>query len=282
MVDVIRLMYWHAYAADDDTLRFSIPGRSQATVEGFSQSNIRVMDITSPHAVRELAGQVTKQETGYAVTVTAEGEDERTFLAFTDARAKQPETLLANVPSEWYQPTHAADLVIIAHAAFHSSVAPLKALREAQGLTVALIDVADVYDEFNFGDKSPSALRHFLHHAATVWQTPPRFVLLVGDASSDPHNYLELGDVDFVPTQFVATAFLETASDDWFVDFDGDSVPELAIGRLPVQTVEEADIVVAKLLGYGQTGTPGPWTRDALVVADHPDIFDFTAASTAL
>jgi hypothetical protein len=77
----------------------------------------------------------------------------------------------------------------------------------------------------------------------------------------------------------VGTAFLETASDDGLVDFDQDGVPELAIGRLPVQTVEEATTVVAKLVRYAEASNAGMWTREALVVADNSDGFDFTAAS---
>jgi hypothetical protein len=159
------------------------------------------------------------------------------------------------------------------------SVAPLKTLRESQGWRVALAGVQDVYNEFNFGHKSPWALRTFLHHASTAWATPPRFVLLVGDASFDPRRYLEPDDVDFVPTKLVETAFLETASDDALVDFDQDGVPELAVGRLPVQTLEAANTVVAKLQRYAEASRAGAWTREALVVADGNDIFDFTGAS---
>ena len=61
-------------------------------------------------------------------------------------------------------------------------------------------------------------------------------MLLVGDATFDPRNFLGLGDFDFVPTRLIDTASMETASDDWFVDADVDGVPELAIGRWPVRT----------------------------------------------
>jgi hypothetical protein len=224
---------------------------------------------------------VVTQETGSEVTVTATGEGERTLLAFTQAQVKQPSAIIPNATSTWHHETQGADLVIISHGAFLESVAPLKTVRESQGWSVAVIDVADLYDAFNFGHKSPWALRNFLHHASTAWQTPLRFVLLVGDASFDPRNYLELDDVDFVPTKLVATAFLETASDDWFVDFDEDNVPELAIGRLPVQTVEEANTVVAKLVNYAQASHEGMWTQEALLVADDSqDGFDFSAASS--
>jgi hypothetical protein len=145
---------------------------------------------------------------------------------------------------------------------------------------VALIDVENLYDEFNFGAKSPKALQDFLSLAKKQWRKPPRFVLLVGDASSDPRNYLGFGDSDFVPTKLIDTAFLETASDDWFVDFNGDGLPEMAIGRLPVQTAEEAANVVAKIVGYERSRR----MQKALLVADIPGTndFNFEAASMEL
>ncbi len=279
VVDAIRMTHSHTYAADQDTLRFMVPGQSQVTITGFSQPDIRVVDITNPQATRELIGDVTAQGAHNAITVTATGEDERILLAFTAAQVKHPVTIRANAPSSWHQPIHAADLVIISHGMFMDHVTPLKTMRKSQGWSVAVIDVQDVYDAFNYGAKSPWALRHFLHHASTAWQTPPRFVLLVGDASFDPRNHLELDDVDFIPTRFVPTAFMETASDNWLVDFDDNGVPELAIGRLPVQTVEEATTVMAKLVGYAQASNHGMWTREALLVADKQDGFDFAAAN---
>jgi hypothetical protein len=67
---------------------------------------------------------------------------------------------------------------------------PLRQLRESQGLRVALIDIEDLYDEFSFGNKSPRAIKDFLASAKARWSRAPRFVLLVGDASFDPRNYL--------------------------------------------------------------------------------------------
>jgi hypothetical protein len=124
-------------------------------------------------------------------------------------------------------------------------------------------------------------MKDFLTSAKANWRKVPRFVLLVGDASFDPRNYFGLGDLDFVPTKLIDTVHLETASDDWFVDLNGDGLPEIAIGRLPVQTKEEAAAVVSKIVGYERSGKK----REALLVADRADNaedFDFEEASEEL
>jgi hypothetical protein len=100
----------------------------------------------------------------------------------------------------------------------------------------------------------------------------------VGDASFDPKNYYGYGDFDFVPTKLIDTVYMETASDDWFVDLNNDGLPEIAIGRLPVRTVEEANTVVSKIIGYERTGT----LKEALLVADMNETdgdFNFERAS---
>ena len=60
----------------------------------------------------------------------------------------------------------------------------------------------------------------------------------------DPRNYLGLGDFDLLPTKLVDTALLETASDDWFGDFNGDAVPDLV-------TVNNNSAALMVLLGRG-------------------------------
>ena len=135
------------------------------------------------------------------------------------------------------------------------ALAPLVARRVQEGWTVQIADVQDVYDEQGFGDKSPAAIRAFIQRARASWRVPPRFVLFVGDATFDPRNFLAKGDFDFVPTQLIDTAAMETASDDWFVDDDLDGVPEIAIGRLPVRTARPGERdrrQAARLRGQGR------------------------------
>src|SRR6185295_11157720 len=98
---------------------------------------------------------------------------------------------------------------------------PLVALRERQGYHGAVVDIEDVYDEFSFGEKTPAAIKAFLARATTTWQRKPRFLVLAGDATMDPRDYAGFGDFDLIPTKLLsmASVALETASDDWFVDF---------------------------------------------------------------
>jgi hypothetical protein len=107
--------------------------------------------------------------------------------------------------------------VILTRREFFESLGPLVSLRQKQGYSIAVIDIEDIYDEFSYGQKTPQAAKDFLTYAATNWKKAPRFVMLAGDASFDPKNYLGFGDSDLVPTKLIDTQYLETASDDWLL-----------------------------------------------------------------
>jgi hypothetical protein len=92
-----------------------------------------------------------------------------------------------------------ADAVYVAPVAFHAALQPLIAHRRAQGFRVELIDVAAIYDVWSFGHVDPAAIRRFMPHAAATWPHAPEALILVGDGTSDPHNYLGRNNANHIP-----------------------------------------------------------------------------------
>jgi hypothetical protein len=277
LFDHVRLTHRHTCTADDGQLKMTVAGApGPQTISGFASPLIRVFDITNPLSVQEIAGRIEGQGASYSVSVEVAGA--RTLLAIAADRVKRPAMATANVPSLWRSLHHQADMVIISDRRFMPALSALRSLRERQGLRVAMVDIEDIYDEFSYGEKDPRAVKGFLQWAATLWQSKPRLALLVGDSSFDPRDYLRLGASDLVPTKLIDSEFLETASDDWFVDFDSDSLPEMAIGRLPARTATEAAAMAARIVSFEQRVS----IDRALVVADRGDGYDFEAASRRL
>ncbi len=291
LLDFIRLTYSHTYTADQEILFFSVPALPEknrwawermgiprrVTVGGFNSPSIRVMDFSHPTGTQELTGSVERQGEGYAVSFSLKGSESHQLMAFSETGSRRPKMVLSNQPSEWHHAPE-AEILILTHRDFLEDTRPLAAFRESQGWTVALIDIEDLYDEFNFGHKSPWALRDYLSWTFQHWQAPAEFVLLVGDATFDPRNHTRLGDFDFLPTKLVNTTAFESASDDWFADLDEDGVPEMAIGRLPVRTEQQAAALVSKIVGYEQSGQV-PGSGWVLLVTDRNEGFDFETAS---
>jgi len=275
----VSIEYDHPYTADQDALTLTAPSGTRVTLTGFSRSDVRVVDLTDPASPIELVANATVDGASHAASVVTPGDTmDHVLYAFTGASVGRPSSVVASRPSSWVQPRDGgSELVILSPAAFMAAAQPLAQRRRQEGWTVALIDLQDVYDELGGGDKSAFAVRDFLEYTHDNWRNPPGFVLLVGDASLDPRNFLGQGAFDFAPTKLIDTQEMETASDDWFVDWNDDGVPDIAVGRLSVRTGDEATRVVNKILGYaGKAELP----RGGLFVADvNGDGVDFEQTS---
>ncbi|GEM_PF-1468640 len=277
LLDYVRLTYSHKFIADKDSLRSVFDGTQK--ISGFSSNEIRAFDVTNPFAPTGLIGNVELEKDSFSLTLDSNEKGVREVLTITEMRINKASSIKLNEPSSWTSQKNGADFVITSHRKFFASLKPLIELRQSQGLRVALVDIEDVYDEFNFGIKDAKAIKSFLLNARQKWQTPPRYILLVGDASFDPRNYLRLSERDFVPTKLVDTNLTETSSDDWFADFDDDGKAEMAVGRLPFFNDSEVALYVSKVLKYEQTVQSETTTKKVLLVSDKKGEFDFETAT---
>jgi uncharacterized repeat protein (TIGR01451 family) len=282
-----RLTYQHLLRADNGALEAPLPGGRAVTIGGFGSNAVRAIDITDAQHPTELHANVAADpQGGFAATFTTPAGTARTVLAFDDTRRLAPGELAANTPSSWSDTNGnsngskgAADFYIISNKSFTSAAASLKAVRDAQGIATTIVDVDDLYDEFNFGIRSTEAIKSFFRLALT-WKRTPSAALLLGDASIDPRNYFGFGSVDYVPTKLMATTYQKTASDDWFTDINNDGIADIPVGRIPVRTPDEAALVIGKITSRG---TPsGAWSRSALFVTDTPTDYDFAGVGLSL
>ncbi len=279
LVDYLRVTYWHAFVADNNQLRFNASTKQVVSVDGFSNPSIRVLDVTNPGTPQELLGAIMPGKSGYSVTIGVQGSGLRTLVAMTDDTMRRAANITLDRPSRWRQPGNAANLVIFTRREFMVPLEALKSLRQSQGYKVALVDIEDVYDEFSYGNKTPQAIKDFLAYAQGNWKIAPRFVILAGDATFDPKNYLGFGANDLVPTKLIDTQLMETASDDWLADFSGNGLAEVAVGRLPIRSQRAAASLVAKIVGYDRGSRP----EGVLLVADDSlDGLDFEASTSEL
>lgn len=280
LVDYVRLTYPHALRADNNALRLSLRPSQSVTVDGFTSQNVRLIDVTDPFAVtvtRPIIGPGSGGGFAIQIPSTTTRAKARVLFAQLDSQADSPAAISLNTASTLNSAANAADLLIIAHKTLLASAAPLVTLRQSQGLAVAVVDVEDVYDEFDYGVHGPKALKNFLARTAASWATKPRYTILLGDASHDPRNYEGVGDLDLVPTKLVDATFSSTSSDDWLSDFNEDGLAEIAMGRLPARTAAEANLMISKIVSFAPANVP----QTALLVADDPTgyYFDFEQAN---
>jgi uncharacterized repeat protein (TIGR01451 family) len=283
LVQSIALHFAHTYTADSDWLSATASSGDTVHINGFSNGQIRVMDITNPLAITQLTGPVASDGSSFGITLAIPGSPgvERTLLAFSTDQISAPAGLAFHSPNSLDRPQSGADLVVISYPDFAASVEPLVKYHENHGDSVNVVTTDQIFDAFNYGERSPLALQSYLQLAATSWRTHPQAVLLVGGASFDPRNYLGFGDTDFVPSRMIETAAFKTASDDWLTDFKQTGFATIPTGRLPVNTAAETALVVSKIVGYERGTGAGSWNQQALVIADQNIGVDFTTEANS-
>lgn len=156
-----------------------------------------------------------------------------------------------------------AEYVIVTHIEFVAEAERLAEYRRRQGVSAKVVDVEDIYRDFGDGQKSPHAIKNFLRFAYNSWRGKQlRHVLLFGDASWDARQLPPFGlKRDFVPT------YGKPVSDIWYSLIDGDDVlPDVNVGRLPVESRAQAKMIVDKVIAY-DTLKPAEWWKHFVFVS---------------
>jgi len=233
-----------------------------------------------------------------------------------DERFAAPQKVRAMSTTNWHKPSEPVDYIIISHSRLIDAIQPLAEFHRRRGLKVAVLDVDEVYDQFNDGITHPQAIRNLMQQAYSEWPQPrPRYALLVGDASFDirhkrinrlnlakwadmellsPGQFGDIGSTPYadtpedlkhralIPTWQFMSYDGQSASDNRFVSVGGDDLhPVIAIGRFPVVEPSEVKAIVDKTIGYLSTPQLGAWRRDVMFITDESDYFKSTSDQIA-
>lgn len=159
--------------------------------------------------------------------------------------------------NEYYMDSQEGDYIIITHKDFYEKALDLVAHKESMGFTPVIYEAERIYDEYNYGNESPYAIKTFLTEAYTTWHTSPEYVLLIGDTGTENPlpiiKYQSAGAIGAIITE------------PWFVDIDDDFVMEMALGRLPISTEDELDSIITKIIAFDLMESPKQSNRMALL-----------------
>ena len=276
LLNYYDITFHKTYAAESDSLVFraSIPHeRSLINVDGYSATDLYVFDITDPaDPARILNSETLPSGGGYLLRFEDDVVLDNTYIALSSARFLSPDQIVFDIPSSLTDTARQADYLIIAYEDFIAPIGTLASWREAQGLAVDLIDVADIYDEFSYGNLDPEAIRDFLAFAYHEWEAPaPEFALLVGDGSFDYKDYggfTALGEMNYVPPKLLQAGIVKTVVDNFFAYVDGDDhLADLYLGRFPAKTAAQVEAMVDKVIAYESTPDPDLFNTTVLMVA---------------
>ena len=243
-------------------------GDAEFSLRGFDEERPRVFETSD--GLREIVDFDYDAETGTVVFQDLVGATPRHYLVAGESRWKRPTRFVLDSSVVLQSPLNGADYVVITHEDFAPAANRLADWRGRDDrfgdpLTPIVVDIRDIYDEFSGGLVDPTAIRNFLIYAAQNWSIQPVFVNLFGDGSYDYKNNSGTSPGNWIPPYQDG----DSTYDEWYVRVAGDDLfPDMAVGRITVQTLDEADHVVDKLIIYDSRPETGPWQSRVLMVAD--------------
>lgn len=167
-------------------------------------------------------------------------------------------TLLVAVPTA---APAGADTVVVCPSSFLAALQPWLLHRGQQGHRVAYVP----------SDQTANQIRDEIRSVAAEGNL--RAILLVGDADPAAARDARIR-ARCTPTHY-ATAKVnvkwgsepEIATDNWYADLDDDDIPDVAIGRLPVDSPRELSSLIARILAYENSRDFGLWRQRVNFVA---------------
>ncbi|MBN1543156.1 type IX secretion system sortase PorU [candidate division KSB1 bacterium] len=273
-VDWIEIEYNRRFRAVNDQLLFNAPKRAGTAlyhIEGFSRNDIEIYDVSNPNTISRLsdytiaAGQIRFSDETNA-------EEPKRYIALTPGVYRTIDTIQQRAVTDLRSP-RTADYIVITHDDFYQQALELKSLHEtfpqSDRLRTEVVRISDVYDQFSWGLPDVTATRDFLVYAQENWGAP-QYVLLFGDGHFDYKNILGYRTPNLI-LPYETTDRYETSTrttDDWFTYTKPNSGMQMAIGRIPVQSVAEAQNYIQKLVRYVAEPEFGEWRKHVTIVSD--------------
>jgi len=166
----------------------------------------------------------------------------------------------------------AAKYLIISHPDFIGTTGgnhleTLQTELRAEMGSADIVDVETIYAQFGSHLFDPLAIKSYIKFAHANRGT--RYVLLVGGDVYDYRRFENEDATSFIPSLYAATGNNITYApvDAKYVDLNDDNVPDLPIGRLPVRTASQLQVLMKKRRDYINRDYAGT----ALLVADSYD-----------
>ncbi len=126
------------------------------------------------------------------------------------------------------------ELLILTHPTFSAAAEKLAAWKREKGITTRIFECGT--GSGVIGRQTRDEIDTFIHnHYSSTW-IRPAYILLFGDA------------------EHISPFYMNNIGTDWPYAVLGnpavDSVPDFAVGRIPVDTIDQANVVVDKIIAY--------------------------------
>ncbi len=239
--------------------------------------DIIIWDITTPTRPTMITSNYDNGQTWFI----AQTDTLREFIAFAPEDALSPVTqgkFLGPIANQNLHVISAnTQMLIISYPDFIAGAEKIAQIhRQYDNITVQVVSTEQVYNEFSSGIADAVAIRNFIRSLYLKPQSQLKWVLLFGDGSYK--NKPDKNNPNFIPTyqtlnSLNTNGILTIVSDDFFGLLDENEgetqgLLDVNIGRIPVQTAQQAELISYKIEQYIYNQAKSFWKTNLTVVAD--------------
>ncbi len=285
---------WLNYITLNYTRNLSIPSEGYLTfytsergvsISGASEG-ARLWDVTDPMNIYELHGTITSGTLSAALT----GRGERDLVVWNpSARFPSPKAV-GYVTNQNLHGDRGYDMVIVSPSAFIEQAERLAELHRQSddSLKVKTVTPEQIYNEFSSGAVDPGGIRRYLkmlYDTGSESGHALRYAILMARTTVDNRGLsLSAPSYPTIPSWMPAEARASLSDNDGYCSDDitamladnSGATPandklSIAIGRIPVVNVAEAQNIVDKAIQYAEGSRKTAWKHRFMFLADDQD-----------
>lgn len=245
----------------------------------------QIWDVTDPTSVTRM--NVSKDAQASYFKSNFKNLREYVALDFSASNFKIPE-LVGKIANQNLHALPQVDMVIITVDEFRNQANQIAQMhRDDDNMVVHVVSANQVYNEFSSGTPDATAYRRFMkmfYDRSTSHENAPKSLLLFGDGCFDNRGLFKARTVNNLYRLLTYQAknslslTLSYTTDDYFAFLDDNegysltmSLMDIAVGRIPCNTIEQAQIATDKTIAYQRSMPQGAWRNTLVYLADDGD-----------
>ena len=284
-LDYIEVEYERELKLQGNELYFYLSPDSNATVKiGNCTESTVIWDVTDPLNPKKVDHTLSGSDASFTV---AAGYGE--YVAFNATGITRQASASGKINNQDIHGMETPEMIIVTPEAFKSAAQKVADLHAAtDGLKVAVVTDQQVYNEFSSGTADLTAYRKMLKmwydRASSTGGDYTRYCLLFGRPSYDNKIVTPTVKSSGYPRlpiwQSTSNSKGSSYSTDDYIGMLEDNPTTLnmasakihvAVGRMPVKNLAEANTAVAKLEKYVKKPKLGSWRNNVMIIADDQD-----------
>lgn len=244
-------------------------------------ASTQIWDVTDLAAIQRMPTTMVDDQLAWVGT-QADGVHEYIAVNTDGTKFVQAE-VIGEVKNQNLHALSNIDYIIICPEGYEDVSEDLAKAHEAkQAITYAIVTDQQVYNEFSSGTPDATAYRWLMKmlydRAKNGIGQQPRWLLLMGHGTFDNRKLLRNSGTSLLLTYQSKNSVNEIkayATDDYFAYLDDNEGTidtqgrmDIGVGRLPVESLDEARTTVDKLIQYIRNEQTGKWKNQLVYLAD--------------